>query len=133
MERHVQNALALAQWLSKHEKVESVSYSGLETDKYHELAKKYLKNGFGAVLNFEVKGGFEAAKKVINSLKLVSHLANVGDAKTLAIHSASTTHDQLSDAERVSAGVGQAMIRVSVGLEHIEDIKADFDQALANT
>ena len=96
-------------------------------------AKKYLKNGFGAVLNFEVKGGFEAAKKVINSLKLVSHLANVGDAKTLAIHSASTTHDQLSDAERVSAGVGQAMIRVSVGLEHIEDIKADFDQALANT
>ena len=133
MERHVQNAIALAQWLSKHEKVESVSYSGLETDKYHELAKKYLKNGFGAVLNFEVKGGFEAAKKVINSLKLVSHLANVGDAKTLAIHSASTTHDQLSDAERVSAGVGQAMIRVSVGLEHIEDIKADFDQALANT
>lgn len=133
MERHLQNSMELATWLQNHDKVSGVSYAGLPENQYHELAKKYLNHGgFGCVLNFEVKGGFEAAKKVINSLKLVSHLANVGDAKTLAIHSASTTHDQLSDVERVAAGVGQAMIRVSVGIEHIDDIKADFDQALAN-
>lgn len=129
VERHVENALALAKWLEQHPKVEHVNYPGLESNSYHALAQKYLKNGFGAVLNFEVKGGFEAAKKVINSLKLISHLANVGDAKTLAIHSASTTHEQLSAEEQVAAGVGQGMIRVSVGIEHIEDIKEDLEQA----
>lgn len=130
VERHCQNALALAQWLQSHPKVSSVNYTGLATSPYYELGKKYLKNGFGSVFTFEVKGGYESAKKFINSLQLTSHLANVGDAKTLAIHSASTTHEQLSPEELVAAGVSQAMIRVSVGIEHIDDIKADFSQAL---
>jgi len=130
VERHCQNALALAQWLQSHPRVSSVNYTGLATSPYYELGKKYLKNGFGSVFTFEVKGGYEAAKKFINSLHLTSHLANVGDAKTLAIHSASTTHEQLSPEELVAAGVSQAMIRVSVGIEHIDDIKADFSQAL---
>jgi O-acetylhomoserine/O-acetylserine sulfhydrylase len=129
VDRHCSNALALAEWLQHHPKVEKVNYTGLPSNQYHELGKKYLSNGFGAVLTFDVKGGYEAAKKVINSLKLVSHLANVGDAKTLAIHSASTTHEQLSEVEQVAAGVGKGMIRVSVGLEHIDDIKDDFEQA----
>jgi O-acetylhomoserine (thiol)-lyase len=129
VDRHCSNALELATWLEKHPKVEKVNYTGLTSNRYHELGKKYLKNGFGAVFTFDVVGGFEAAKTVINSLKLVSHLANVGDAKTLAIHSASTTHEQLSEAEQAAAGVGKGMIRVSVGLEHIEDIKDDFEQA----
>jgi len=130
VERHCQNALALAQWLQSHPRVSSVNYTGLATSPYYELGKKYLKNGFGSVFTFEVKGGYEAAKKFMNSLHLTSHLANVGDAKTLAIHSASTTHEQLSPEELVAAGVSQAMIRVSVGIEHIDDIKADFSQAL---
>ena len=130
VERHCQNALALAQWLQSHPKVSSVNYTGLATSPYYELGKKYLKNGFGSVFTFEVKGGYESAKKFINSLHLTSHLANVGDAKTLAIHSASTTHEQLSPEELAAAGVSQAMIRVSVGIEHIDDIKADFSQAL---
>jgi O-acetylhomoserine (thiol)-lyase len=132
VERHNQNALALAEWLEQHPKVTSVNYTGLPSNPYYALGKKYLKNGFGSVFTFDVKGGFEAAKKVINSLKLVSHLANVGDAKTLAIHSASTTHEQLSPEEQAASGVSPAMIRVSVGLEHIEDIKADFEQAFAS-
>jgi O-acetylhomoserine/O-acetylserine sulfhydrylase len=131
VERHNSNALALAEWLSNHPKVESVNYTGLSNNPYHALGKKYLNGGFGSVFTFDVKGGYEAAKKVINNLKLVSHLANVGDAKTLAIHSASTTHEQLSSQEQAAAGVGQGMIRVSVGLEHIEDIKDDFEQAFA--
>lgn len=131
VERHNQNALALAQWLEQHPKVASVNYTGLPSSPYYELAKKYLKGGFGSVFTFDVKGGYEAAKKVINNLKLVSHLANVGDAKTLAIHSASTTHEQLSPEEQAASGVTPAMIRVSVGLEHIEDIKEDFEQAFA--
>jgi len=131
VERHSSNAVALANWLKAHPKVTSVNYTGLPDNPYHNLAKKYLRNGFGSVFCFEVKGGFDAAKKFINSLQLTSHLANVGDAKTLAIHSASTTHEQLNDAEQAAAGVGKAMVRVSVGLEHIEDIKADFEQAFA--
>lgn len=131
VDRHNTNALALAEWLSSHPKVESVNYTGLSSNPYHSLGKKYLNGGFGSVFTFDVKGGYEAAKKVINNLKLVSHLANVGDAKTLAIHSASTTHEQLSPQEQAAAGVGQGMIRVSVGLEHIEDIKDDFEQAFA--
>jgi O-acetylhomoserine/O-acetylserine sulfhydrylase len=131
VQRHVENALALAKWLEAHEQVESVNYPGLESSPYHERAKKYLKRGFGGVLSFRVKGGRAQAEKFVNSLKLVSHLANVGDAKTLIIHPASTTHQQLSDAEQVAAGVNPAQLRVSVGIEHIDDIKTDFKQAFA--
>ncbi|MEJ7587081.1 MAG: O-acetylhomoserine aminocarboxypropyltransferase/cysteine synthase [Ferruginibacter sp.] len=131
VQRHVDNALELAQWLEKHPAVDFVEYPGLETNPYHELAKKYLRNGFGGILNFGVKGEKENAQKFINSLKLVSHLANVGDAKTLAIHPASTTHDQLGAEEQVKAGVLPNQVRISVGIEHIEDIKADFEQAFA--
>src|SRR5450432_1835540 len=129
VERHVQNALALAQWLEKHPQVDFVEYPGLKSSPYNELAKKYLTNGFGGILNFGVKGGKENASKFIDSLKLVSHLANVGDAKTLAIHPASTTHEQLSEAEQKASGVEPNQVRISVGIEHIEDIKADFEQA----
>jgi O-acetylhomoserine (thiol)-lyase len=131
VERHASNALALAKWLKEQPQVEKVNFAGLEENPYHALASKYLTNGYGSVFTFDIKGGFEAAKAVINALKLVSHVANVGDAKTLAIHSASTTHEQLSAEEQVAAGVGAGMIRVSVGLEHIEDIKEDFAQAFA--
>lgn len=129
VERHVENTLKLAKWLEAHPQVEFVWYPGLESSPYHELAKKYLKRGFGGVLQFGIKGGLENGKKFINSLQLVSHLANVGDAKTLAIHPASTTHEQLSEAERKTSGVLENLIRISVGLEHIDDIKADFEQA----
>lgn len=131
VQRHVENALALAQWLEGHEKVEKVNYAGLTSSAYHELAKKYLTNGFGGVLSFEVKGGRADAEKFVNALKLASHLANVGDAKTLIIHPASTTHQQLSDEEQISSGVNPNLLRVSVGIEHIEDIKDDFEQAFA--
>lgn len=131
VERHVQNALELAQWLEKHPKVESVNYPGLPNNPYHALAKKYLKRGFGGVLSFKVKAGKEAADKVIDNLKLISHLANVGDAKTLIIHPASTTHDQLSAEEQIKAGVAPGVLRLSAGIEHISDIKADLEQALA--
>ena len=129
--RHAENALALATWLENHPSVDFVYYPGLASSPYHLLAKKYLQNGFGGVLQFGIKGGAENGKKFINSLQLVSHLANVGDAKTLAIHPASTTHEQLSEAEQKQAGVLPNLIRISVGLEHIEDIKNDFEQALA--
>lgn len=130
VQRHVDNALELAQWLKKHTKVEGVDYPGLQESPYHNIAKKYLQHGFGGVLSFLVKGGREAADKVVNNLKLISHLANVGDAKTLIIHPASTTHQQLSDEEQRSAGVIPGQLRISVGIEHIGDIKADLDQAL---
>lgn len=129
VDRHVQNAQAFAEWLEQHPQVEKVNYPGLPSSKYHTLAKKYLKRGFGGVLSFEIKGGKERASQFVNSLKLVSHLANVGDAKTLIIHPASTTHQQLSDAEQLAAGVTPGLLRVSVGIEHITDIKADFEQA----
>ena len=131
VQRHVENALALAQWLEQHPSVEFVQYPGLKSSPYNELAKKYLTNGFGGVLNFGVKGTKENASKFIDSLKLVSHLANVGDAKSLAIHPASTTHEQLNEAEQKAAGVEPNQVRISVGIEHIEDIKADFEQAFA--
>lgn len=131
VERHVENSLALAKWLESNSQVEFVWYPGLESSPYHSLAKTYLKNGFGGVLQFGIKGGMENGKKFINALKLVSHLANVGDAKTLAIHPASTTHEQLSEAEQDKAGVLPNLIRISVGIEHIEDIKADFVQAFS--
>ncbi|NNV56322.1 O-acetylhomoserine aminocarboxypropyltransferase/cysteine synthase family protein [Limnovirga soli] len=129
VERHAQNALALAQWLEQHPSVEYVWYPGLSSSPYHDLAKKYLTNGFGGVLQFGIKGGKENAAAFINELKLASHLANVGDAKTLVINPASTTHEQLSEAEQIAAGVLPNQIRVSVGIEHIDDIKADFQQA----
>jgi len=128
-DRHCQNALELAKWLEQHPQVDFVEYPGLKSSPYHELAKKYLKRGFGGILNFGVKGGKESAAKFIDSLKLASHLANVGDAKTLAIHPASTTHEQLSEAEQKAAGVQPNSVRISVGIEHIDDIKADFSQA----
>ncbi|WP_285008074.1 O-acetylhomoserine aminocarboxypropyltransferase/cysteine synthase family protein [Pedobacter faecalis] len=131
VQRHVDNALALATWLESHEAVSSVSYPGLPGSKYHTNAKKYLKNGFGAVLSFELKGGKELATRLVDSLKLVSHLANVGDAKTLIIQPSATTHQQLSESEQVAAGVLPNQLRVSVGIEHIDDIKADFEQAFA--
>jgi O-acetylhomoserine (thiol)-lyase len=130
MERHIQNTLALAKWLKKHPKVESVNYPGLEGNQSYELAQKYLTNGAGGVLSFNVKGDKDAAIKVVESLKLVSHLANVGDAKTLIIQPSATTHQQLSDEAQLAAGVFPTSLRVSVGLEHIDDIIADFGQAL---
>jgi O-acetylhomoserine (thiol)-lyase len=129
VQRSIDNALALAQWLQKQPEVESVNYPGLESSTYHKLAKKYLRNGFGAVLSFTVKGTLENAGKVIDNLKLVTHLANVGDAKTLIIQPAATTHQQLSSEEQLTAGVLPTLLRVSVGIEHINDIKADFEQA----
>ena len=129
--RHAENALTLATWLESHPSVDFVYYPGLASSPYHLLAKKYLQNGFGGVLQFGIKGGAENGKKFINSLQLVSHLANVGDAKTLAIHPASTTHEQLSEAEQKQSGVLPNLIRISVGLEHIEDIKNDFEQAFS--
>lgn len=129
VERTVQNALALAQWLQQQPEVEYVNYPGLPGNKYHELGKKYLKHGFGGVLSFKLKAGKEAADKFIQSLELIYHLANVGDAKTLIIHPATTTHQQLSLEEQKSAGVEPGLLRLSAGIEHIDDIKADLKQA----
>lgn len=131
VQRHVDNTLALAKWLEQHPLVAKVNYPGLESSPSHALAKKYLKNGFGAVLSFEVKGSKENASSVIDSLQMVSHLANVGDAKTLIIQPSATTHQQLSDTEQLSAGVTPASLRVAVGIEHIDDIIADFEQAFS--
>jgi len=132
VQRHVDNALELAKWLDQHPQVAKVNYPGLSSSPHHSLAKKYLKNGFGAVLSFEINGDKENAGKFIDSLKLVSHLANVGDAKTLIIQPAATTHQQLSDTEQLAAGVTPGLLRVAVGIEHIDDIKADFVQAFAH-
>ena len=129
VQRHVDNALALAQWLEQHPQVEFVWYPGLKSSPYYQLAKKYLPKGAGAVLQFGIKGGIENGRKFIDSLKLTSHLANMGDAKTLAIHPASTTHEQLSEEDQKAAGVLPNLVRISVGIEHIDDIKADFEQA----
>ncbi|KAJ3507195.1 hypothetical protein NM208_g15989 [Fusarium decemcellulare] len=127
-ERHAQNALALAKYLENSSYVSWVSYPGLESHPYHETAKKYLKRGFGGVLSFGIKGG-GAGSEVVDGFKLISNLANVGDAKTLAIHPWSTTHEQLSDEEKLSSGVTEDLIRISVGIEHIDDIIADFEQS----
>lgn len=129
VDRHVENALAIAEWLEKHPQVEYVNYPGLKSSQYHELAKKYLKKGFGGVLSFKIKGGAEKADKLINSLKLISHLANVGDAKSLIIHPAATTHEQLEEKDKIATGAIPGLLRISVGIENIEDIKADLDQA----
>jgi len=129
VDRTVENAQKLAEFLENHPKVEKVLYPGLPSFPDYENAKKYLKKGFGGVLNFEIKGGKEAAVKFIDNLQLISHLANVGDSKTLIINPASTTHEQLSDEERLKAGITPGQIRLSVGIEHIEDIIADLEQS----
>ncbi len=130
MPRHSENALKLAKWLQKQDTVNWVNYPGLESHPDYKLAKKYLPNGQGAILGFGIKGGRQAGIKFINNVKLASHLANVGDSKTLVIHPASTTHQQLTEAEQLAAGVTDDYIRVSAGTEHIDDIIADFKQAL---
>lgn len=132
VERHCENTLKLAQWLQQHSAVVWVDYTGLPEHDSYNLAQKYFRDGlFGAVLTFGVKGGYDAARAFIERVELASHLANVGDAKTLVIHPASTTHQQLNSAEQAASGVKADLIRVSVGIEHIDDIIADFDQALA--
>ncbi len=131
VDRHVENALTLANWLEQHPIVEYVNYPGLKSSSFHNLAVQYLKRGFGGVLSFKIRGGTEMADLFINSLNLVSHLANIGDAKTLIIHPSSTTHEQLSAEEQKLSGVEPGLMRVSVGIEHIEDIKSDFSQAFA--
>ncbi|KAG0373673.1 Homocysteine synthase [Mortierella sp. AD032] len=131
VQRSVDNALALAQYLENHAQVEWVSYPGLASHPSHAHAKKVLHHGFGAVLSFGIKGGAAAGIKFVDSVKLASHLANVGDAKTLVISPAATTHQQLTDEEQKAAGVTKDLIRVSIGIEHIDDIKADFEQAIA--
>lgn len=128
-ERHAQNTLALAKWLEKNPYVAWVSYPGLESHPSHELAKRYLTKGFGGVLSFGVKGGGEAGSQVVDGFKMISNLANVGDSKTLAIHPWSTTHEQLSEEERATAGVTEDLIRISVGTEYIDDIIYDFEQS----
>jgi O-acetylhomoserine (thiol)-lyase len=131
MPRHSENALAVAEYLEKHPKITWVNYPGLKSSPERERTKKYLPKGAGAILGFGIKGGAEAGRKFIDSLELISHLANVGDAKTLAIHPATTTHQQLSAEEQLATGVTPDFIRLSVGLEHIDDIIADIEQALA--
>ncbi|MBU3700047.1 MAG: bifunctional O-acetylhomoserine aminocarboxypropyltransferase/cysteine synthase, partial [Candidatus Kapabacteria bacterium] len=130
VQRTVDNALALATWLEQHPEIEYVNYPGLPSSQYHALADKYLRNGFGGVLSFEPRGGAERARRLVDALKLISHLANVGDSKTLIIQPALTTHQQLSEAEQRAAGVSPASLRVSVGIEHLADIQADIEQAL---
>jgi len=132
VQRSNDNALALAQWLNQRDEVSWVSYPGLEDHPYHERAQQYLNNGFGAVLAFGVKGGTDAGQAFVENVELASHLANVGDAKTLVIHPASTTHQQLAEEEQKASGVQPDLVRVSVGIEHIDDLKADFEQALAH-
>jgi O-acetylhomoserine (thiol)-lyase len=132
MDCHSRNALEVARFLSGHTKVAWVNYPGLPTSRYHSLAQKYLPRGAGAIMSFGIRGGLEAGKRFIESLQLFSHLANVGDAKSLVIHPASTTHQQLSDEEKQACGISNELIRLSVGIEEIEDILWDLDQALAS-
>jgi O-acetylhomoserine (thiol)-lyase len=130
MQKHCDNAKAVAEFLSKHPAVASVSYAGLPTDKYHQLARKYCPKGAGAVFTFSLKGGYEAGVNLVSNLKLFSHLANVGDTRSLVIHPASTTHSQLDDAAKVRAGAGPDIVRLSIGIEDKEDLIADLEQAL---
>ncbi|MGL4727945.1 MAG: O-acetylhomoserine aminocarboxypropyltransferase [Bosea sp. (in: a-proteobacteria)] len=132
MQRHCDNALAVAQHLAKHPAVSWVSYPGLAGDKYHALAKRYSPKGSGAVFTFGLKGGYEAGVKLVTELKLFSHLANIGDTRSLVIHPASTTHRQLTDAQRAQSGAGPEVVRLSIGIEDVADIIADLDQALAS-
>ncbi|MFL9823893.1 O-acetylhomoserine aminocarboxypropyltransferase [Rhodoplanes sp. SY1] len=131
MQRHCDNALAVAEWLSSHPRVAWVSYPGLPGDRYHNLAKKYVPKGAGAVFTFGLKGGYDEGVKLVSNVKLFSHLANIGDTRSLIIHPASTTHRQLSDAQKVGAGAGPDVVRLSIGIEDVADIVADLEQALA--
>jgi O-acetylhomoserine (thiol)-lyase len=131
MQRHCDNAMAVAQWLSGHRQVGWVSYPGLTSDRYHNLARKYVPNGAGSCFTFGLKGGYDAGVKLVSNVKLFSHLANIGDTRSLIIHPASTTHRQLSDAQKVQAGAGPDVVRLSIGLEDKDDIIADLDQGLA--
>ena len=131
MQRHCDNALGLARWLEANDKISWVNYAGLESNRYHNLAKKYCPKGAGSVFTFGVKGGFEAGIELVSSCELFSHLANIGDTRSLIIHPASTTHRQLTAEQLVSAGAGEDVVRVSVGIEDLDDIIADLDQALA--
>ncbi len=133
MERHNANAQAIAEWLEAHDAVDWVAYPGLPGDKYHEVAQRVLRGGGGALITFGVKGGREAGQTFIEALGLFSHLANIGDAKSLAIHNASTTHSQLNAEELAAAGVTDDTVRLSVGIEHVDDLIADLSQALAAT
>jgi O-acetylhomoserine/O-acetylserine sulfhydrylase len=129
MDRATENSLNIARWLESQDWIEYVNYPGLESSPYHSLAKKYLKRGFGAILSFKVKGDEKVADHIINQVKLISHLANVGDSKSLIIHPASTTHEQLTKKEQIASGIEPGLLRLSVGIEHIDDIKADLLQA----
>jgi O-acetylhomoserine (thiol)-lyase len=131
MQRHCDNAMAVAQWLSGHRQVGWVSYPGLTSDRYHNLARKYVPNGAGSCFTFGLKGGYDAGVKLVSNVKLFSHLANIGDTRSLIIHPASTTHRQLTDAQKVQAGAGPDVVRLSIGLEDKDDIIADLDQGLA--
>jgi O-acetylhomoserine (thiol)-lyase len=131
MERHCANAQKVAEYLEGHAAVAWVNYAGLPSNKYHALAKKYLPKGAGSVFTFGVKGGYDVGVKVVDSVELFSHLANIGDAKSLIIHPASTTHRQLSDEQRVAAGAGPDVLRLSIGIETVDDIIFDLKQALA--
>jgi O-acetylhomoserine (thiol)-lyase len=131
IERHVENAKAIATWLEKNPQVEKVNYASLPSSPWNKLASKYCPKGSGSVLSFEIKGGIEAGKKFIEALKLLSHVANIGDVRSLAIHPASTTHSQLSPDEQITAGVTPGLIRLSIGIENIKDIQADIESAFA--
>jgi O-acetylhomoserine (thiol)-lyase len=133
MERHVANAQKVAEFLEQHPRVAWVSYAGLESSRYKALAQKYMPRGAGAVFTFGVRGGYEAGIKLVESVGLFSHLANIGDTRSLILHPASTTHRQLSDEQRLTAGAGPDVIRLSIGLETADDLIADLDQALAVT
>jgi O-acetylhomoserine (thiol)-lyase len=131
MERHCENALAVAEWLQARPDVEWVNYAGLPSNKYHSLVSKICPKGAGAVFTFGLKGGYEAGVKLVSNVQLFSHLANIGDVRSLIIHPASTTHSQLTSEERAAAGAGDDVVRLSVGLENKDDIIADLEQALA--
>jgi O-acetylhomoserine (thiol)-lyase len=131
MQRHCDNALEVAEWLSRHPKVAWVNYAGLPGNAYHALAQRYAPKGAGAVFTFGLKGGYEAGIALVSTVKLFSHLANIGDTRSLIIHPASTTHRQLTDEQRERAGAGPEVVRLSIGLEDAADIIADLDQALA--
>jgi O-acetylhomoserine (thiol)-lyase len=130
MQRHCENAKAVAEWLSTHPAVASVNYAGLAGNRYNNLARKYAPKGAGALFTFTLKGGYDAGVNLVSNLKLFSHLANIGDTRSLVIHPASTTHSQLDDAQKIQAGAGPDLVRLSIGLEDKEDIIADLDQAL---
>ena len=131
MDQHSRNALAVAEWLEKNPAVSWVKYPGLKSSPYYGLSQKYLPKGQGSILTFGIKGGLAAGRKLIDSVKLFSHLANLGDAKSLIIHPASTTHQQLTDEQQLDAGVTKDLVRLSVGIEDLEDILWDLDQAIA--